>query len=905
MEIPKHFDYSREDEIYRQWEKSGFFNPDAFQRAEKEKFVISMPPPNATGTLHLGHASMLVYQDVMTRFYRMKGYDTLWLPGTDHAGIATQTKVEKILFDEEGKTRHDLGREAFLQKVEAFVRDSQDTIRNQVRKMGASCDWSRERYTLDAGLTRSVQEIFIRMYRDGLIYRGKRIVHWCPRCASTLADDEVLYKPEKTKFYYLKYGPVVIGTARPETKFLDKTIVVHPDDARYKELLGKKLMIPWITGEVEARIIADESADMTLGSGAMTLTPAHSFIDFDLAKKYNLEIVQIIDENGNFTEAAGKEFSGKNARENREKIVEVLKSRGLVDRIDEAYEHNLSICYRCETPIEPLISDQWFIDVNKPIVNEEGKQISLKQKASEVVADGKIKIIPERFQKTYFQWMDHLRDWCISRQLWFGHRIPVWYCRGKTRDLQSSAGNLEGLSDSGDSSDSDSVRHETCQPIASIEKPTICPNCGSKDFFQDPDTLDTWFSSGLWTFSTLGWPDNTSDLKRFHPTSVLETGYDILFFWVARMILMTEYALGEIPFQRVYLHGLVLDEKGQKMSKSKGNIIDPLEIISEMGTDALRLSLFIGATPGNNLRLGKEKVLSYRNFITKIWNICRFILSRIDEGQTIDAKKIPQSKTLADEFILSKLGAVSRDVQEKIRKFQFSAAAENLYAFTREDLADWYLEIAKVEKGKDEILGYIIVHLLMLWHPFIPFVTEELYQRIKLSFSGDFKDFLMIEEIFESVGKEIVDEQMMEFDQVRNVITAIRTFRADNKIPASEKINASLQASKEEAFLKYKEVIMKMARLGNLEIGKKFENKDAKHIPLAGLELFVHTDEKHDMINAKKVQKDKETLTLYIRSMEEKLINPGFIEKAPPAIVVAEKKKLAEAKERLGKMIEE
>lgn len=519
QDLPKTYDASLvEDAIYKRWEESGFFNPDNLPGKRKKSFSISMPPPNATGILHNGHALFLTIQDLAVRYQRMLGKRTLWLPGTDHAAIATQTKVEKIL-QEEGKNKYDLGREKFLERVNEFVKGSQDTIRMQIRKMGSSCDWSRERFTLDTGLSEAVREAFVRMYNDGLIYRGERIVNWCPRCESTLADDEVEYKEEKAKFYYFKYGPVIIGTARPETKFLDKTIVVNPKDKRYKDLVGKKFMIDWIDGKIEANVISDSVVDMNFGTGAMTITPAHSFEDFDLAKKHKLPIEKIIDEKGNFTKAGGK-FAGRNARDCREEIVDVLKKQGLLEKIDEDYIHNLSICYRCSTPVEPLTKDQWWLDVNKKIKSLKGK--SLKEASIEAVKKEKIRFIPGRFEKVYFHWVNNLRDWCISRQIWYGHRIPVWYKTG-IRNQESGTRNHHALSPSPTRGEGWGEGGKP-EMYVGVEPPQ------GDGWEQDPDTLDTWFSSGLWTFSTLGWPGKTQDLKNFHPTSFMETGYDIIFF---------------------------------------------------------------------------------------------------------------------------------------------------------------------------------------------------------------------------------------------------------------------------------------------------------------------------------------------------------------------------------------
>ncbi len=765
-ELPKAYNAAEyEDAIYKRWEESGFFNPDNLKKTKKS-FSIVMPPPNATGALHVGHAVMLALEDLMVRYHRMKGDDTLWIPGTDHASIATQNKVEKILLETEGKTRQDLGRAEFLKRVEEYVAASRERIRLQIRKLGSSCDWSREAFTLDVPRGLAVAAVFKKMYEDGLIYRGNRLVNWCPRCQSTLSDDEVEYKEEHANFYYLKYGPFVIATARPETKFLDKVIVVHPKDRRYKKYIGQEMLVPWIEGEVKAKILADESVDPKFGTGAMTITPAHDFNDFAIAQRQGLEIVPIIDEQGNLTAAAGS-FAGANAREARGRIIERLQTKGLVEKIDPNYTHNLSVCYRCATPLEPLVSQQWFIDVNKKIPR---RGTTLKQLMMEAVKSGKIKITPARFSKVYFYWVNNLRDWCVSRQIWYGHRIPVYYCKRESPNFEFRISNkILNLKSK--------IENLACPPIVSVERPLQCPRCGNAEPTQDPDTLDTWFSSGLWTFSTLGWPhfapptggasrgtpQSLNDLERFYPTSVLETGYDILFFWVARMILMSTYVLREVPFKKVYLHGLVRDIQGRKMSKSLGNVIDPLEVIPKYGTDALRLALVIGNTPGNDLRLSEEKIAGFRNFTNKLWNISRFILLQVPpsplpspspgrgeserhprplrerdgvRGQT------PTPQTPADKWILARLQKVIAQTSRLIEQDKFSLAGEELRAFTWEELADRYLEIAKREKGKEEILAYILETILKLWHPFMPFVTEAIWQQ---SLARGEDNFLMIQ----------------------------------------------------------------------------------------------------------------------------------------------------------------
>ncbi len=730
-ELPKAYNpQDHETSTYARWEKSGYFNPDKLPHAKRRKpYAISMPPPNATGELHLGHAVMIALEDLLIRFERMRGRRTLWLPGTDHAAIATNAVVEKQL-KKEGLSKKDLGREKFLERVNKHVAASQGRMRQQIEHLGASCDWSRERFTLDADMSRAVQTAFVRLYEDGLIYRGNRIVHWCPHCQSTLADDEVEYREERAPFYYIRYGPVVIGTARPETKFLDKVIVVHPDDARYHDLVGKRFTVEWMHGPIQARVLADTAADSALGSGAMTITPAHSFVDFDLAQKYELEVEPIINEQGRMTEAAG-DLAGLPAREARHEVVERLRQKGLLEKIDEHYVHNLSVCYRCGTPVEPLVSKQWFVAVDRPAKALGGK--TFKQRALTIVANGEVAIVPDRFTAVYRHWMEHLHDWCISRQIWYGHRIPVWYKDGEPA------------------------------PHVDMEPPK------GAGWTQDPDTLDTWFSSSLWTFSTLGWPKKTSDLAAYHPTSVLETGYDILFFWVARMLMMSAYFRQEIPFRKVYLHGLVRDKQGRKMSKSLGNGIDPLVMAEEYGADAVRLSLVIGTTPGNDQRLYPEKIASFRNYANKVWNVGRFLALQETGGGKATAQ------TLADKWILSRLQRVIGKTTADIEKFAFSSAGERLYDFLWHDVANWYLEITKLERNI-ALAHRVYRTVLVLLHPFMPFVTEAMWKERAFG-----KDLLMVEP-WPTVDEALLDDKAeQDFRHLQEEIVALRSERTELK----------------------------------------------------------------------------------------------------------------------------
>lgn len=701
---------AHEDRLYAMWEESGFFNPDVcvekgVTAPDAEPFSIVLPPPNVTGTLHMGHGAMLAVEDILVRYNRMRGRRTLWIPGTDSAAVATQEKVEKIIYKEEKKTRYDIGREELINRIVAFSEESKATILNQVRKMGSSLDWSRYAYTLDDPRYHAVMEAFVRMYEEGLIYRGHRIVNWDPNLQTTISDDEIEHVEQTDKFYYLKYGPFTIGTARPETKFGDKYVVMHPDDERYNTYEhGQQIELEWINGPVTATIIKDDAIDMEFGSGVMTITPWHDATDFDIAERHSLEKEQIIDERGMLLPIAG-EFAGQHIKKARPLIIEKLQAKGLVERIDEQYVHNVATNSRGGGTIEPQIKEQWFVDVNKEFIIEHsdipgirsGTTVTLKQLMRAAVEDGGISIFPDRFQKIYYHWIDNLRDWCISRQIWYGHRIPVWY---KGEEVYCG---------------------------------TTAPDGGGWE--QDPDTLDTWFSSGLWTFSTLGWPNETEDLKTYHPTTVLETGYDILFFWVARMVLMSTFHLGQVPFKNVYLHGLVRDEKGRKMSKSLGNIIDPLNMIEKYGADATRLSLIIGAAPGNDLRLSEDKVRGYKHFANKLWNITRFILTNTADFNADE----PVSSTERDAEIRNELHRIVREVSDDIEQFRLYLGAEKTYHYVWHELADKILEESKpilqgadadAKRARQAVLLECLTTSLKLLHPFMPFVTEAIWQEL-------------------------------------------------------------------------------------------------------------------------------------------------------------------------------
>ncbi|MFH1769875.1 MAG: valine--tRNA ligase [Parcubacteria group bacterium] len=696
MELSKAYNpQDTEDRIYKLWEDSGFFNPDNLPDNHKEPFSMVLPLPNATGILHMGSAMMLAIEDIIVRFQRMRGRKTLWLPGTDHAAIATHSVVECELYKKEKKTRHDIGREAFTELIEEFVEKNRGTILKQMRKMGASLDWSREAFPLDEKRNIAVATAFKRMYDAGLIYKGKRIVNWDPKSQTTISDDEVEYVEEQTPFYYFKYGPFTIGTVRPETKFGDKYVLMHPDDKRYKEYEhGQKIELEWINGPITATVIKDKEVDMEFGSGVMTITPAHSMLDFEIAQRHDLDAEQIIDERGILLDIAG-EFKGMHIKKARPLILEKMKEKGLIKKIDENYVHNVATNMRGNGIIEPQIKMQWWIDVNKKIKERENK--TLKELMHDSVSGGDIKILPKHFEKTYFHWINNLRDWNISRQIWYGHRIPIWY-KG------------------------DEIYCDMTPPK-------------EDGWEQDPDTLDTWFSSALWTFSTLGWPEETEDLKMFHPTDVLETAYDILFFWVAKMILMSQFHLGEIPFKTVYLHGLVRDGKNQKISKSLGNNIDPIDMIKQYGADAVRMSMIIGTSPGADSKISPDKLKAYKHFCNKVWNIARFIIDSTENVVLKDKPKLTES----DQSKIDEMDNLISELTKEMEEYRLYLAAEKLYHYVWHTLADKYIEESKpILNGDDEdakksaqwTLRYLLETSLRLLHPLVPFITEEIWSKL-------------------------------------------------------------------------------------------------------------------------------------------------------------------------------
>ena len=884
MMLPKAYDPgSTEDRIYGMWEESGAFTAD--NTSEKEPFTIVMPPPNATGQLHLGHAVMLALEDIFIRYARMQGKETLWVPGTDHAAIATENVVIRNLQKDGMKDpRQELGRDKLVESIKEFVTGSQDTIRSQIRKMGCSCDWSREAYTMDEPRHRLVREVFCKMFADDLIYRGHRIVNWDPKLQTNVSDDEVEWEDRTDPFYTFQYGPFQIATVRPETKFGDKYVVVHPDDKRYAQYKhGETFECEWINGPITATVIKDEAVDPEVGTGAMTITPWHSVVDSEIAERHGLDKEQVIDFDGKLLPIAG-EFAGMKIADAREKIVEKLDKKGLLVSVNEKYTHTVALNSRGGGMIEPQIKLQWFIDVNREVVHWKGKKMSLKQVMQNVVQEGDIKIIPERFEKIYFHWIDNLRDWCISRQIWWGHQIPVWY--------------------------------KGSEEFAGVRPPD------GDGWEQDPDTLDTWFSSALWSWSTLVDEkltedyaltlkeiiEKSPDIAKFHPTTVMETGYDIIFFWVARMILMTTYAVGEVPFDTVYLHGMIRARDGKKMSKSNPEgTIDPLDIIPKYGADALRMSMIVGQSPGNDQKLYEEKIAGYRNFINKLWNASRFVLMQC-EAAGLQPSEVESGKwkvdnlSLADRAILSSLQDLIDDVTTGLQDYRLSDTGERLYSFTWDYFCDWYLELSKGE-ANPQVLIYVLRTLVTLLHPYCPFVTEELWSQIKPADAD-----MLMRQPWPVSQEGLRDTESQDFLQkVIDTISAIRSIRADQGIEPGTKISVILHTKKWVPLLEsQQEHIKNLGRIESLTIETEQKNYDQVasaffkdievHVPLEGL-----IDLEKEL---EKLAKEKEKLQGFIKGINAKLGNKQFVDNAPEDVVNLEKEKLESAESKLAKVEE-
>jgi valyl-tRNA synthetase len=886
-ELPKTYDFkSTESRIYEMWEVGGYFKP--WNDPNKpdfdpniRPFVISIPPPNVTGELHLGHAMFVSVEDLMIRYHRMKGIPTLWVPGTDHAGIATQLMVERHLLQTEEVTREELGREEFIKRTWDWKKKYGSIITNQVRRLGASCDWSRERFTLDPGLSRAVREAFVRLYEKGLIYRGPRLINWSPGLKTAVSDLEVEYSEEDATLYYFKYKLadsdefIPVATIRPETILGDTAVAVHPDDERYKKYVGKAVIVPILGRQIP--VIADHYVSREFGTGALKVTPGHDPNDYLIAQRHNLPIISVLDEAAKINENGGP-YKGQDRFDARKNLWTDMKRAGLIIKT-EPYRTTIPRSQRGGEIVEPMISTQWFVKIEP-----------LAKVALEAVKDGRIRIVPERFEKVYFNWLENIRDWCISRQLWWGHRIPIWYCP----DGHMTTGR---------------------------EDPTQCATCGSKELTQDEDVLDTWFSSGLWPFSTLGWPDETPDYKYFYPTSYMETGYDILFFWVARMIMMGLEFTGQVPFHTVYLHGILRDEIGRKMSKTYANVIDPLILMDQYGTDALRFTLLVGSTPGNDTNVGFKKVESNRNFANKLWNVGRFVITAISNQQLADK---PGDYTLADSWIWGKLQQLVREVERLFQNFQYGQAGQQIYDFIWSDFADWYVEIAKQELAAGgpraaqavDTLARVFDTSLRLLHPFTPFVTEELWDHLRQAILGSpLKDIakgwpeaLIVAKWPEPGEPEGWEEsKIADFELVQEIVRSIRNLRAEKNVSPSRRIAANFGAGTKTDLLKEQaKVITSLAGLNEAELtiiqSLKDKPKDAAALVVGSVEIHLPLAGMLDLANEKaRLEKEMKETASHIERLE-KLLGSDFANKAPAALVQKEREKLAIYKETAEKI---
>jgi valyl-tRNA synthetase len=875
--MPKAYEPGKvEQKWYRFWLDRGYFTPKVDPK--KKPFVIIMPLPNVTGGLHMGHVCFLTPEDIMTRWHRMKGEAALWLPGIDHAGIAAQVVVEQQLA-QEGTDRHKLGRERFQERMYKWAEECRRLITEQEQRIGSSCDWSREQFTLEAGPSRAVRTAFVRLYDKGLIYRGERIINWCPRCATALSDLETDHKDIQGHLYYVRYPLedseefITVATTRPETILGDTAVAVNPKDKRFKAMVGKKVVLPAVKRVIP--IIADEAVDPEFGTGAVKITPSHDPVDFEVAQRQGLPLVNILNPDVTMNENAGK-YAGLDRFECREAILADLEKDGLLVKV-EPYSHSVGHCMRCQTVIEPIASQQWFI-----------KTEPLAKPAIKAVTSGRISIIPARFTKVYLNWMENIRDWCISRQLWWGHRIPVWYCRG--------CGEI----------------------IAAVDQPRACPKCGSTDMEQDPDVLDTWFSSALWTHSTLGWPDDTPDLDYFYPTTVMETGYDILFFWVARMIMMGLEDTGDIPFSTVYLHGLLRDEKGEKMSKVRGNVLDPLDTIAQYGTDALRFALTIDISPGNDINLTPARLEAGRNFANKLWNAARFVVRSIgQEGADIEFK--PSELAVEDRWILSRLNGTIANVTRLMDNFQFGEAQRQIHDFLWGEFCDWYIEFAKIRLGVGEkpsplpVLVHVLESSLRLLHPFMPFVTEELWQNLKARLPAGWQktDSIMIAPYPEADKKVVDQEAERVMGAVIEIVHAIRNARAEHKVASGRWVEAQLYAGElTPAIAAQAAAIQTLARAkplsfqGSRKGAPKLENVLA--LVLKDSEVIIPMESMVDLeAEQKRLQAEMEKTGNEVASLEARLKDKAFLSKAPPAVVKSEKDRLAERKDKLERLKEQ
>ena len=852
-----------EDRIYQFWLDGGYFTPTIDK--SKPMFSIVMPPPNITGQLHMGHAVDNTLQDILTRWKRMQGYCTLWLPGTDHASIATEAKIVEAM-RKEGVTKEDIGREKFLERAWDWKRQYGGRIVEQLKKLGSSCDWTRERFTMDEGCSEAVQTVFMQLYEKGLIYRGERIINWCPHCKTSISDVEVEYEDQQGSFWHLRYpfkdgsGWLNLATTRPETLLGDTAVAVNPEDERYKDLVGKTLILPLVGREIP--VVADEYVEKDFGTGVVKITPAHDPNDFEVGLRHNLPVINVLTEDAHIVDDYPK-YAGMDRYEARKAIVKDLEEQGFLVKV-EPYTHNVGTCQRCHTTVEPRVSKQWFVSMKE-----------LAQPAIAAVREGDIRFIPERFDKMYFHWMENIRDWCISRQLWWGHRIPAYYC------------------------------DECGEMVVSRTAPEKCPKCGGK-MHQDPDTLDTWFSSALWPFSTLGWPEKTEDLSYFYPTSTLVTGYDIITFWVSRMIFSGLEYMGDKPFSDVFIHGLVRDSQGRKMSKSLGNGIDPLKVIDEYGADALRFMLANGTSPGNDMRYSDEKVKAARNFANKLWNASRFILMNLSDEVT--KPELPDQLLMEDKWVLSQYNDLVKSVNDNLTKYELGIAAQNIYDFLWDVFCDWYIEIAKarLQAGGEaslnvqKVLVYVMANTLKLLHPFMPFITEEIWQAIP----NDCETIMMAKFPEYDEALNYADDER-EFGRIMAAVKAIRNVRAEKNVPPSRKAHLFIDTDFTDTFEKGSSFFERLASASDVTVGKNLKVENAAMAVTDSAKIYLPMGDLIDReAELKRLRKDLENCEKEIKSTEGKLANKEFVSKAPEKVVNVEREKLARANERLLKILE-
>ncbi len=868
-ELPKVYEPQQvEDRIYKMWEQGGYFKPQG--KADAKPFTIVMPPPNVTGQLHMGHAMDATLQDTLIRFKRMQGYDALWVPGVDHAGIATQIKVEEELRVKEGLSRYDLGREKFLERVWDWKHKYGNRIVEQQKKLGASCDWDRAAFTMDETCSKAVREVFVSLYEKGLIYKGSRIINWCPNCVTALSDAEVEYVDKPGHLWHIRYpladgsGEVVVATTRPETMLGDTGVCVNPNDERYQHIIGKKVILPLVNKEIP--VVADDYAEMEFGTGCVKMTPAHDPNDFEVGLRHNLEVIRVLDDNGKVNALGGK-YEGMDRYDARKAIVADLEAGGYLVKIDD-HAHNVGTCYRCHKDVEPIISAQWFVKM-KPLAEE----------AIRVVKDGETKFVPERFSKTYMNWMENVRDWCISRQLWWGHQIPAWTC--------AECGHI-------------TVSREDAQ---------VCAKCGSAHITREEDVLDTWFSSALWPFETLGWPNtDAEDFKRFYPTDVLVTGYDIIFFWVARMIFSGCEHTGKTPFHTVLIHGLVRDNQGRKMSKSLGNGIDPLEMISQYGCDALRMNMVTGNSPGNDMRFYVERCEAMRNFANKLWNASRYVMMNLSD----DAKnELPALEKLeiADKWVLSKLNSLIAEVTENMEKYELGVAIQKIYDFVWDTYCDWYIELTKARLYSEDadrkqtaiaVLVYVLDQMLKLLHPFMPFITEEIWQSIPHEGKA-----LIVAQWPEYREELSFKAECAQMESVMDAIRAIRNRRTEMNVPPSKKAALFVLTTKPQIFTEGEGFLQRLAYADAVTLLTcEPENLDGMvTIPTADAKLYIPMGQLVDVAKeVERIIKELEKNQKFLSSLEAKLSNEKFVARAPEAVVNAEKEKAAKTRDLIAQL---